>query len=765
MLAKKLLFYLGPPLLAICVLLTTTLKTDLSAFIIAGDNAAEILLASEMQSGALSRRYLIAISHQQKSIVSSKFLHKLKSQLEKIEGIVKVWPPGQQQGIRQAMVALYSDHAAGHYSSAPEAHLTQLFTREGLNLRAKQLKQTLLSPQGHEIKQIALKDPLLLSLDGFKSLAKKMLADKWREPDYRHLIVETRAAGLDTAAQKQVTQALRAGFAELNQAWQNQFQLEMTGVPVFAVATQTLIQGDVVRISLISSFALILLFLWLFRSFNVLFQVMTLLMSAILSGILVCSLVFDYVHIMTIAMGSTLIGICIDYPIHAFAHAQSVSTTEKTAAIIKIWPSMVLGGITTLIGYTALGFSGYPGLRQVTVYAAVGIFVALILTRFILPALIQNQQRLPLTIPLIENWLEICIKYRILLITTLTIAFLASLSTLDSIRWMQDIQELTPELSQLKENDRRIRNRILSMEPGRFILVSAATLEPALQKAESLYPLLEQLKKNTALDDYYGVQPWLLSSQKQQHNQRLLVAQLNDKNRSLWQDALQQQGLSLERLGHLNYPIKPPLQVDEILQTDIGKLIDSRIIQTDKQTVIMIWLAHHQPDAVENAIAGIEGVQYFSQRDLLNKMTRQYTDQAKRMLLAGLALILLLLSWRYRSLWIGMRTLLPAVLAAFLIFGFWAFMAIPVSFLHLIGFLLAIAICVDYGIFYQEKRSGNIVLTYQAMAASMLTSMVAFSALMAAESTSLRILAAVVVFGIFLGFLLCPVIIRHRLLN
>jgi len=69
---------------------------------------------------------------------------------------------------------------------------------------------------------------------------------------------------------------------------------------------------------------------------------------------------------------------------------------------------------------------------------------------------------------------------------------------------------------------------------------------------------------------------------------------------------------------------------------------------------------------------------------------------------------------------------------------------------------------VDYGIFYQENRGEDIALTYQAMSASMLTSALAFGSLMVSESTSLKILASVVVLGVFLGFLLCPIIIKSE---
>ena len=130
------------------------------------------------------------------------------------------------------------------------------------------------------------------------------------------------------------------------------------------------------------------------------------------------------------------------------------------------------------------------------------------------------------------------------------------------------------------------------------------------------------------------------------------------------------------------------------------------------------------------------------------------------MLFAGIGLIVLLLLARYKNILITLQTLLPAVLAAFFILAGWSFAAVAISFLHLIGFLLAVAICVDYGIFYRENRGANIAMTYQAMAASMLTSALAFGCLMIAKTSALAILASVVALGVILGFLLCPIIIK-----
>lgn len=757
---RTFLFYFLPLLLAIAVVLAVNFKTDLSAFIITGNNTEEILLASEMQSGELSRRYLISIGAAEVGKVSKTLLLELRDQFSTIDGVAEVWLPEQQTDFVDVMESLYSLHGSALYSLEPERDLPELFSLAGLTQRAEFLKKALLSPQAAMIKKIALQDPLLLTLDGFQSLGNQLRQSPKNDATYRNLILETKMAGLDAVEQRRIQTSIHDIFNKLNSFRHHQFLLEMTGVPVFVVATQTLIQGDIILVSVLSSVALIVLFLLLFRSFRALFQVFTLLIIALLTAILTTHFIFGYVHGMTVAIGSTLVGICIDYPIHAIAHARTISNEARSAAVHKIWPSMLLGGMTTLVGYIALGLSGYPGFQQVAVYAGSGIVTALLLTRFVLPELVKGDGQ-QLKIPMVTGWMGICRRFRPLLLVALVTALTASLVGLKSLRWMEDLQQLTPELDSLKENDKRIRARMISVEPGRFILITGSDIEAALQKADQVYPILENLKQVGDLSDYFGLYPWILSVQKQQQNRSRLQYYLTEENLTLWREALKIQGLSVNRLGHFDYPDLPPLTLAQVFETPVKKIIDSRVISTEQQAIIMIWLAGHQPEALTTAFADIEGARYFSQRDLLNSITKDYTEKAQLLLMIGLVLILLLLLVRFKSILKTLQTLLPAVLAAFLILGIWSLSGVQISFLHLVGFLLAVSICVDYGIFYQENRGGNINLTYQAMAASMLTSSLAFGSLIAAESTSLRILAGVVAFGVILGFLFCPIIIKH----
>lgn len=131
---------------------TTQFKTDISAFVIAGDNAEEILLASEIQSGTLSRRYILSIDAGEDKLVSPAFTNELLQKLQAISGVVDVWATDENKAALGALSSLYAQHGAQLYSLYPEQALTAILTEPALAERAAGLRQALLSPQAGLIK-------------------------------------------------------------------------------------------------------------------------------------------------------------------------------------------------------------------------------------------------------------------------------------------------------------------------------------------------------------------------------------------------------------------------------------------------------------------------------------------------------------------------------------------------------------------------------------------------------------------------------------
>jgi len=740
------------------------IRTDVSSFIVAGASTEELLLASQMQSGKLSRRYILSLGHgNDDRIELERFARRFVSKLREMDEVVDVWIADEPTDLIETVASLYPPHASAIYSLQPEQDGATLFEPENLDRRALFIKESLLAPSGRIVKRIVRQDPLLLSLDAFRTVLGQKRGDRPRDTRrYVNIILETRHSGLDVPVHKRLQQEIRSLFAAVRPSDDN-MTLQMTGIPVFAVATQSLIAGDIQRVTVLASVALSALYLWLFRSWRSLFWVSIVLAGSFASALLITQLVFGYVHGLTIAIGATLIGVCIDYPIHAIAHAAASPAPGKTSAVVKIWPALLLGGITTIIGYAALGLSGYPGFEQIAVYAGSGILFALLLTRYLLPSLLFGWHSRRYAVAEPPLWLGWCDRRATLFRIVLVLGIIVSLFFLTRLQWLDDLQQLTPELDSIKEQDRAIRSRLsVSIEPGRFLLITGDDLESALQTGERLYPILERLKQEGALAHYYGLYPWLISSSLQQRNQAAFDRRLTVNNKERWREALSRAGLSTVRLAQLNDSSMELLSPQTVLDSPVQQLISSQIVAGPKQTLLIVWLAKHQPEAVTAAIRDLPRVRYFSQRAMLNRLAADYRQRAVLMLGLGVFMILVLLTARYRQPLQALTVLAPALCAGLIVLACWSAAGFALSFLHLVGLLLVVAICVDYGIFFFENRGGDRTLTYRAMNASMLTSVVAFSSLGAAQSASLRTLAVTVAFGVALGFLLCPVVIRGQ---
>jgi predicted exporter len=740
------------------------LQTDITAFVIAGDSAEEVLLANEIQSGLLSRQILIAISAPEGKAVSQAFFKKVTDDFKVLPGVADIWPAGEsQKDLLKTVESLYLPYGGHLYALTPESALKALLSKQGLADRAVALKQALLSPYGDMVKKMVAYDPLMLLLDAFKSYVNSQP----KAPDqsaYANLVMVTAMSGMDAPAQTGLQRAINETFANAVKSEGEKarsYRLEMTGVPIFAVATQQLLERDIAVISTLSTLTLALLFYWLFRSFRVFFWISCLLIATFTLTLLIVNAVFGSIHTMTLAIGSTLVGVCVDYPIHALVHAQALPMDKRAAAISKLLPSMALGAATTSIGYVVLGLSGYPGFQQVALYAASGIVISLVLTRYLLLSLMAgiNTPCRRLIIP--ELWIRLCGRFRPVFFCLL-LAFLGACAwQLTSLRWLQDLQQLTPELDYLKDIDRKIRERTTPIEPGRFLLVAGSDEEHALQAAEQIYPLLDRLKTAGKLIDYYGLYPWLLSQKQQRQNAELLASAIDDTVLKNWRHALIEYGLSADRLALLSYKTDAPLSVEAVLQTPVGKMLANQFIHASTKTLILIWLGEHDPDALREMAASQPNTRYFSQRDLLNELAGAYQKRAQNLACAGFIGILALLAVRYKSLVKAFVTLLPAVAATVIILAGCSAAGEPISFLHMVGILLVISICDDFAIFFRENPGGDAVLTYQAVAASMLTSALGFGCLFSAQTALLKTLATVVSGGVLLGFLLCPILIKH----
>ena len=91
-----------------------------------------------------------------------------------------------------------------------------------------------------------------------------------------------------------------------------------------------------------------------------------------LASITVALLLFGQVHGLTLAIGSTLIGVAIDYPILLLTHRVLAPDESPDQALDRVWMGALMGGVTTAAGFIALTWTSFPGVREMAVASAVG---------------------------------------------------------------------------------------------------------------------------------------------------------------------------------------------------------------------------------------------------------------------------------------------------------------------------------------------------------------------------------------------------------
>jgi predicted exporter len=759
------------PLLLAVTVWQIRIESDLNAFFTATDNEDSKLLSGLLQSGELSRRYLLVVEKandsneaspaanpSQNTIPLDVFSSKLATELAGLEGVEKVWPANEPPRDWIDSIRSYAPYHARMYSLNPQMDGPKLFDPANLVIRAEGLKQALLSPQGGFIKSIAKQDPLLLSLNGFKDL-QGQFERQAKLDSGGALILQSQPAALDSDAHSRLQTAIRLSFDNLNRTAQGEFKLSMAGVPVFSVGAHGEISQDVTLVSVVSSVAVALVFLLLFHSFAALHWVMMVQIASFVVGTLATALVFGHVHSLTLALGGSLIGICTDYPIHVLVHCAK-HRHSPLAAVRLLWPSLVMGGLTTVIGYGALGFTGFPGFEQIAVFALASIAAALGLTRWVLPALLAKSSLHAAHLPGISAWVDFCGRRRKVLLSLFVAGLIVAGFSLPHIRWMDDMQKLAMNMDQLKQQDEAVRAHFTSVEPGRFVLIQADDMETALRRSEAAERRLMQLKQAGELSEYHGLFPWLTSQDLQNQNAKTYALALTPQFQDAWRSALVKADLSVDKLGNLLPPASDSLDPKAVLALPVRHILSGQMLESQKGVVLSLWLGEHDPDKIIKGLEGLEGTRYFSQKDQLDHLARIYRDRSLVMLAIGIAVMGLFIWLQQRNIRKVLLTLLPSVASVLFIFAIWVLIGEEVSFLHVIGLLLSVSLCVDYGIFFMDNRGKDSDVTYHAIASSTLTTLASFGALGLGKTPTLPILALSVSLGVTLGFLLCPLLIQ-----
>ena len=696
-------------LVAACAFIVsrTTFTTDLSAFLPRSPTPAQQVLVEELREGMVSRLMLIGIGG------------------DKAETLARISRDlGRELRLQNAFASV--DNGDDSYSGTDREFVwrhryllspavsPERFSPDGLRERLLENLRLLASPAGILLRRTLPRDPT-----GEVLIVADQVAVGAR-PDVRHgvwfskdgtralLGARTRAPASDLDAQEQAVKLVRDAFA--GAAAGTRASLVMTGPGVFSVSSRAAIKRDVVRFALIASCLIAVLLLALFRSPRILALSLVPVASGALAGVAAVSLGFGEVHGVTLGFGVTLLGEGVDYAIYLFTRATPGTAPYRT--LDRIWPTLRLGVLTSICGFSAMMFSGFTGLAQLGLFSISGIIVAAAVTRGVLPAMLPSgysAQTATRLIPLVTAALRSARRARYVAIAVIALAA-AMLALERDPLWSNDLASLSPVTRGEQELDQAMRRDLGAPDVRHLVVIRAGTQEAALQASESAAADLREAERSGLIANYESPSIYLPSRRAQRERQAALppASQLRENLRVALKglpyraDAFEPfiEDVSTARTGSL-------ISRESIEGTRLALKVDSLLTARSGEWVAMMPLS-----GVTDAVALDRGIRKVPGADLVlldikreaTRLYAGYRDEALLHSLLGAGAIVVLLFASLRSARRVLRVVAPLVASVMVVTGTLALAHGPLSIFHLVGLLLVVAVGSNYSLFFDSKR-------------------------------------------------------------
>lgn len=506
---------------------------------------------------------------------------------------------------------------------------------------------------------------------------------------------------------------------------------------------------------------ILLLLLLAFRRWGVLLAFVPVLVG-MLFGAVACVALFGHMHVMTLVLGSSLIGVAVDYPLHYLSKSWSLKPWRSWPALRLTLPGLTLSLITSIIGYLALAWTPFPALTQIAVFSAAGLLGAYLSAVCLLPALLKNVQLRPAQWPLrlaerlihLREALLGCIRTPALL--ALLIAFcvggLMQLQSKNDIRqWVGAPQHLTDEAQTIA--------RITGYQPtSQFFLIRAANQEQLLERQAALSERLQQLVNLDKLQGYLALDQ-LVSAPSQQQQVRESLNRLP----SFWQPLLDL-GVPVTALQNELRQLQtlPAEDIDAALAGPLGEPYRTLWLGPTEDGVAAITSLQglNNPSLLRVQALDLPGVVLVDRLGDLNKVFAATQISAAELKLASCVLIVLVLILPF-GLTGALRIVALPLLAALCSLASLGWLGQPLTLFSLFGLLLVTAISVDYAILMREQVGGAAVSLLGTLLAAV-TTWLSFGLLAVSSTPAVSNFGLSVSLGLAFSFMLAPWAGRHE---
>jgi len=532
-------------------------------------------------------------------------------------------------------------------------------------------------------------------------------------------------------------------------------KIEVIGRYRVAPLEHGIILNDLRLVSILAAIGSLFMVLVFFRDPTAVVQLMVPMLSGLAVAVGLIAFIQPKINIISASALAILAGMAIDFGIHLLMHYKSARSDGLSAAgaakasVQELWVSLLVAGVTTACGFGALSMTDFQGFSQMGWMASLGIIVTLLWTLAVFPSMVRVVPGSGKAVrqPAAKDRSARGLAWAVLILGLLAIPFALN------VGFEPNLGKLQPKGVGHGMDASMMRAR------GNINVLYVSDSRDAVSEA-----IDDELMTSGAMETL-GVEPIVVSAQvifpEDSGEKTEILTNLKATLVRARKKAIEREDSELlEELDEL----EPWVDIDGPPEPDqIPKWLAATLVLKDgsigKSGIIYVPLRGSNAEAMEHLATWLDqlraahpDVTFASAAALLGEVTPALIADSPWILALVFLGLIAATAIASRSFSVTRDVFLATALSTILFAATLSVFGIDLHLYNLLAVPVVIGLAVDGAVHVRWAHDFDSArqqyATYKAVAASTLTSMVAFGALMTAESPGLRSLGQVGVIGL-----------------
>lgn len=669
--------------------------------------------------------------------------------------------------------------------------IDSLILEETIDQSVRRNYKTLVSPASSIFKKYIVLDPLNFTSLGLTKLQEFQVSENFIihqnhffSSDLKHLFlfVTPASSSGETRKNSHMLNLIDKYILDLEKSIEGVTAEYYGGVAV-AVGNANRIKKDI-ALTISIAVVLILLMIGLFYRRFLLFFVIFLpaLFGASLS-LGVISFLSNNISAISLAIGSVLLGITIDYALHFFTHHKHVHSVNQV--LDDIASPILMSSLTTASAFLCLLLIGSGVLKDLGLFAAFSVIAASVFTLTVLPHFVKKstEKRSSERIGFINKLAGYQYDKNKVIVGGVLLISILCLFSFRKVGFEGDMYAMnymSTELTRAEKNLSQLTDLTLN---STYIISEGKTLDEALLRNEKLLPELEELKKEGIISNYISMSSFFVSKATQEKR----IKRWDEYWSAEKKDKIYSNLLSAGSKYHFNESafsgIKKmldqeyqPLPDNEIFHPDFG-MFNDWFVQTEKGVLIanQVKIKRESKQIIYSRFADKEPI-IFDKSFITDKLIEILRSNFKILLIISLSLVFSFLLLYFGRVELAVISFIPILLSWLWTLGIMGILGIKFTIFNVIISTFVFGLGIDYSLFIMRGLLQEYKFDYKnfnsyktSILLSGATTIIGIGVLIFAKHPALQSIAAVSIVGIFsviiISYTVQPILFRNLVGN